>query len=225
MKNKKQEWLSVNGSRILVDDVHRFGTDALQLFRFAQVRPREGVCDFGSGSGIFTVLLRSSGHTGPIYAVELQPQATALFKRTVEAKRFEHVRSVCCDLRDKDVLRREIGNNCLDLVICNPPFYRQGCGGESPILSRQVCRSDAGASIDEVTLAARRLLKHGGRFCVCFKPERLCDCIAAMRHSGLEPKRLQMVHQTTQRPPWLCLLEGRKGAAPFLQVLPPYIMK
>ena len=68
---------------------------------------------------------------------------------------------------------------------------------------------------------AARLLKFGGRFAVCFKPERLCDLITLMRENGVEPKRVQFVQKDENSAPWLVLVEGKKGAKPFLEVLPP----
>ena len=73
-------------------------------------------------------------------------------------------------------------------------------------------------SLDDLCAAAARLLKFGGRLCICQRPERLCDAICAMRDHGMEPKRLRFVTQRPGRPPWLFLLEGKKGAKPFLQV-------
>ena len=70
------------------------------------------------------------------------------------------------------------------------------------------------------SLSAKRLLKFGGRLCICNRPERLADCIDAMRQNGIEPKRLQFVAKAADAQPWLFLLEGRSGGKPFLNVLP-----
>ena len=67
-------------------------------------------------------------------------------------------------------------------------------------------------------------MRFGGRFCVCFKPERLCDCIDAMRKNSIEPKKIRMVHTDLDKKPWLVLVEGKKGANPFLEVLPPLVI-
>jgi tRNA1(Val) A37 N6-methylase TrmN6 len=46
-----------------------------------------------------------------------------------------------------------------------------------------------------------------------------------MRHEKLEPKRLRFVQQRPDTPPWLFLLEGRRGGKPFLQVDAPLIIE
>ena len=72
---------------------------------------------------------------------------------------------------------------------------------------------------------AARLLRYGGRFCLCQRPERLCDVFCAMRESGIEPKRLRMVQKRPDTAPWLALIEGRRGGRPFLTVEPPLMVQ
>lgn len=73
--------------------------------------------------------------------------------------------------------------------------------------------------------AAARLLKFGGRFCLCQRPERLCDVLTLLRQQGLEPKRVRFVQQRPGSAPWLFLCEGKKGAKPFLQVEAPLLIE
>lgn len=73
-------------------------------------------------------------------------------------------------------------------------------------------------TIEDVCKTAKRLLRFGGKLCICQRPERLGDVISAMKSSGIEPKRLRFVAKNAESAPWLFLLEGRKGGKPFLQV-------
>lgn len=73
--------------------------------------------------------------------------------------------------------------------------------------------------------AASRQLRYGGRFCLCYRPQRLSQLFSALVENGLEPKRLRMVQKDPASAPWLVLCEGKKGAKPFLQVLPPLFIR
>lgn len=75
-------------------------------------------------------------------------------------------------------------------------------------------------NIDDVCRAAERLLKFGGRLCVCNRPERLSDVLFAMKSNNIEPKRLRFVSKTASDAPWLFLVEGKKGSKPFMQIEP-----
>jgi tRNA1(Val) A37 N6-methylase TrmN6 len=49
--------------------------------------------------------------------------------------------------------------------------------------------------------------------------------LAALTAQGLEPKRLRPVQQTADTPPWLFLLEARKGGKAGLVWEAPLVLK
>ena len=104
-----------------------------------------------------------------------------------------------------------------DLVVCNPPYFR---GSPSPDPARAAARTEISCSLEEVCAAAARLLRFGGRFCVCQRPERLPELFAAMAARNLTPKRLRLAADTVSTPPWLALVEGRLGGRPGLRAEP-----
>ena len=73
--------------------------------------------------------------------------------------------------------------------------------------------------------SAARLLRNGGVFCLCHRPERLADVVVAFRSARLEPKRLRPVQQRASDAPWLMLWEARKNGRPGLSVLSPLVLK
>ena len=68
------------------------------------------------------------------------------------------------------------------------------------------------AGLADFCAAAGGLLRNGGRFALCHRPERLADLFAALRASGLEPKRMKLVS------PKLVLLESVKQGRPGLHI-------
>ncbi len=68
--------------------------------------------------------------------------------------------------------------------------------------------------------AAAWLLKFGGKFCVCLRPERLCELMCKMSAAGIEPKRLRTVSKRDGCAPWLVLVEGKRGGKPGMTVEP-----
>ena len=112
----------------------------------------------------------------------------------------------------------------LDLVTCNPPYKAYQAGIESQLTAQKIARHEVLCNIYDICRSAKRLLRFGGRLCICNRPERLADCMDAMRQNGIEPKRLQFVAKAPDAQPWLFLLEGRSGGKPFLNVLPQRIV-
>lgn len=201
--------------KIVVSKEHIFGTDAVLLSSFANIRKKDRACDLGSGCGIIP-LLWCKGETGAITAVEIQKKACDQLESSLRLNSLEErVRVVNCDLR---ALNGVLPFGEFDLVTMNPPYKKVGAGIESASKSDKIARHETMCSLDDCCEAASKLLRFGGRFCLCHRPERLSDVIESLKRFKLEPKRLRLVCKNENTAPWLFLIEGRLGANSFLTV-------
>ncbi len=212
---------------IYVTASHRYGTDALLLARFSMPSPRERACDLGTGCGIIPLLWCVGGPpVYPILAVELQPEAAALAKNSVAYNGLtDHIQVLCADWRELPALIPE-QMGTFDRVCCNPPYFPPTSGGVSRDEGARIARHEPDSLLlPQLAEAAGKLLKNGGKFALCHRPERLCDVLEALRSNRLEPKRLQLVQQTATSAPWLILCEARKAGRPGLKIQPPLILE
>lgn len=196
---------------------HRFGTDAFLLADFSGYRQKDTVCDLGTGCGIIPMIMQKKMPPKIIYAVDIQEGAINQLKLGLERSETSGIVPICADLKD---LWDGAPLGKLDLVTCNPPYKAADSGFESVIDAQKIARHEIMCTIDDVCAAASRLLKFGGRLCVCNRPERLSDVIFAMKNHGIEPKRLRMVSKIPEDAPWLFLIEGKKGSKPFMKIEP-----
>lgn len=216
MENFKLEPLSENFS-IFVSKEHSFGTDAFLLSHFASPKKSDFACDLGTGCGIIPLLwFKNATFPKNVVAVDIQEKAITVLSETLK-KTDIPITPLLCDLKK---LPSDY-NGRFSLVTCNPPYYKSGAGVISREVSDKIARHETECDFSDIVKVAARLLKFGGRFAVCFKPERLCDLITLMRENSVEPKRVQFVQKDEFSAPWLVLVEGKKGAKPFLEVLPP----
>ena len=72
--------------------------------------------------------------------------------------------------------------------------------------------------------AAARLLRDGGRFALCHRPDQLARVCAALAAARLEPKRIAFAKQEPGGAPWLFLLEAQKNRRPGLRFEPDILM-
>ena len=200
---------------IFISREHRFGTDAFLLSDFAGGRHKDYVCDFCTGSGIVALLTYKNFRPAHIDAVEIQPKAHELLKMTKDKNSIDILTPLLCDLKDYKSERE------LDLITCNPPYKISGTGARNDEQAVSIARHEVMCTIDDVCAAAAGNLKFGGRLCLCQRPERLADIFSSMRAAGIEPKRLRTVHKNPEGAPWLVLVEGKKGAKPFLTIEKP----
>lgn len=219
------EALCPGGLRFVYDEaLFRPGTDTFLLSSLPRLKPGLRVCDLGCGTGLLGLLLLQRQAQLRVTGVELQPEAAALAARAAAEnglqERFTVLRG---DLRE---IRTLLPAGGFDLVVCNPPYYPAGSGRSPAPAALRNAREESECTLEEVCQAAAYLLRWGGGFCLCHKPERLADLCCALRTAGLEAKRLRPV---LQRPgsaaPSLLLLEGRRGGRPGLRWLPPLVLE
>lgn len=205
-----------NNCRIVVSRSHTFGTDAILLAHFDSVRKNDIACDFGTGCGIIPMIWFKNEKAKKIDAVDIQPKACSQLERTVELNNAgEKVSVFNSDLREiKGVLPFGIYN----VVTMNPPYKEVGTGIESDSSADKIARHETECTLSDLVSAAKKLLKFGGRLCLCHRPERLVDIFSAMREGGIEPKRIRFVCQCEGKAPWLVLIEGKCGSKPYLTV-------
>lgn len=213
---------------LAVSDEHRFGSDAFLLADFAgqSLRHKDYAVDLGTGCGIIAFLLYKNQRPSKMWGIDIQPQAIDQFRFSVDysIQQGEDISDIlqaeCCDLKN---IKSCLPAGKFDLVTCNPPYKTGGTGILSAAPAHQIARHELLCSIDDVCAAAAWLLKSGGRLCLCQRPERLCDTLGAMRAHHIEPKRLRFVAKNENTNPWLFLVEGKKDAKSYMDVLPTLI--
>jgi len=185
------------------------GGDTLALGAFATVRPRWQVCDLGTGSGALLLLLAGREATLSLTGVELDSTAAQAAQNNLSINGVDG-QVVCGDLRTAP-----LPSGQFDLVISNPPYFAAGSGK-----SGGSARCEETCSLDELCAAAARLVKNGGRFALCHRPERLTDVLCALRKHGLEPKRLKLLAHSPTKPPSTILVEAVRQGKPGLEIAP-----
>lgn len=209
------------GIIVFTSEEHRFGTDAFLLTAFSHYKQKDTAVELGTGCGIIPLLMQKHRPPKRMYAVDVQENAVEQLRAGISVSHAAGIEPVCADLRE---LWEGAPLGQADLVICNPPYQPPGSGFEAANASQRIARHGVFCTPEDVCTAAARLLNFGGRLCLCGRPERLPDYICAMRGAGVEPKRLRFVSKNAGNRPWLFLLEGKKGAAPFLRIEAPFVM-
>lgn len=211
----------INGNpiEICISTEHRFGTDAFLLADFSHARHKDMCADFCTGSGIIALLLQKFYQPKHIYALEIQEKAHEQLKISLERSVISNITPVLTDLKDWRSGKE------LDLITCNPPYKINNTGAKNDSEAVSIARHEMMCTVEDVCSAAKKNLKFGGRLCICNRPERLCDIITAMRKNGIEPKRMRTVHKNPDCPPWLVLVEGKKGGSNFIQIEKPLYVR
>lgn len=211
-----------NDIGVIVSDEHTFGTDAMLLASFASAKSNDTACDLGTGCGIIPLLWARDERCRVIYGVEIQQKGCEQFSRSIEADELtDRVFAVNSDLRE---LKGKLDFGSFDLVTMNPPYKKENAGIKSKKENEKIARHETFCNFDDICLCAARLLKFGGRFCICIRPERLFEMMQTMAQNKLEPKRLRLVKSRAGEKPWLCLIESRLGGKSGITVESDFVL-
>ena len=197
-------------------------TDAVLLADFAAAEGCRTGADLGCASGVLMLLLLQKNPELFLYGLECEEEAAATAAENLRQNGWETRGSILTgDLRERS---RELRAGGLDLVVANPPYYTVGSGKSAADPGRAAARGETACSLEELCACAARLLKNGGRFFLCYRPERIAELLECVRRFRLEPKRLRFVHHDRMHGASLLLLECRRSGRPGLKCERPLLL-
>ncbi|MFO7986153.1 MAG: methyltransferase [Desulfatiglandaceae bacterium] len=200
-------------------DGYRFSIDAVFLSTFVSVRPGDRVVDLGTGCGVIPLILLLEKPIDWVVGVEIQAELASQAARNVLLNRLSSRMKV---IRG-DIRHPPLAEACADVVICNPPYRQHRSGRINPDPRRAIARHEILASINDILLAAQRLLRKKGRFAFVYPSTRLAEVFGRLKRFDLEPKRLQISYPDLESGAKLALIEAVLGARPGLDILPPLL--
>lgn len=198
-----------------------FGTDAVLLSDFADIKKGAKVLDMCTGTGIIPLLLSAKTDASHITGIEIIESVAKMAQRSVSYNKITNIDIVCGNILDSDKI---FGKGVFDAVTCNPPYKKAGSGLVNPDDIKAVSRHEILCTLDDVISQASAVLKDRGKLFMIHRPSRLSDIFAAMHKYSLEPKRLRLVAPREGKEPNLVLIEAAKGGRGFLKVMPTLIM-
>ncbi|WP_139903560.1 tRNA1(Val) (adenine(37)-N6)-methyltransferase [Clostridium thermarum] len=205
-------------------EAFRFGVDAVLLANFAKVKRGMRVIDLCSGTGIIPFILAGKTEAASIVGLEIQEEMVEMANRSVAYNSLgDRVSFIQGDLKEQKLLKNL---QKADVVTVNPPYKLKGAGIINTQDKTAIARHEILASLEDVIIASRILLKDNGRFFMVHRPERMADILCTMRKHKIEPKNIRMVHPNTKKAPNIVLIEGQRDGGAFLKWEPPlYVYK
>lgn len=201
---------------------YRFSIDAVLLAYYARPHPGDRVLDLGTGCGIIPLIMAYRNPTIIVYGIEVQKELSELANFNIKDNRMEERITIVC--KDMKSLRSEMISGLVDLVVCNPPFRKSQAGRINPDYQRAVARHEIQATLSDVLVTARRMLRPAGRFVTIYTAERTAELLTQMRSDRIEPKIVRTIHSSRLSEAKLILVEGVKGGRPGTKIESPLIL-
>jgi tRNA1Val (adenine37-N6)-methyltransferase len=201
---------------------YRVSIDPLLLAYFVSVKRGQKIVDLGTGNGVICLALADLYPSASLTGIELQ---ASLAERAAHNVRLNGLESRI-KIISGDVRRREysLKPGSFDVAVCNPPYRRPSSGRISVNDEKRIARHELNGDLVGFLRAGAFLLRNKGRMALVYLAGRAADLIVAMRQTGIEPKRLRMVHSFPEAEASLILLEGVKAGKAGLAVLSPLVI-
>ena len=196
-----------------------YGVDAVLLADMASgCGSFKKAADLGTGTGIIPLILSSKDEGMHITGYDVIGSNIELARKSAELNGLESR----LEFHQMDVI--DIpgceDKESVQLVTCNPPYFKRGAGIVNENSVKFVSRQETTGTVDDFAAAAAHLLQERGHFCMIHRPDRLVDIICSCRKYRLEPKELRMVAPRENGIPNMVLIHCIKGAGKELKVKP-----
>ena len=218
MTEIREDYLPGCGYKIYQDPAEfTFTTDSIFLAHFPHLANKAKVLELGCGTGAISFYLAARG-AAEVTGLDVNPRMVELFNKSAEANGIaSRVRALEWDIKD---IKSFCKTETFDLVVANPPYRNSG---RERIVGTSACHEKT-AVLEDFFAAAGYALHSRGRFALVQLPERFMESVELAIKYNLQPKKLQWVHASVDKPAWIFLLEMVKNGSYGLEVLPPLIM-
>lgn len=196
-----------------------YGIDAVLLARFCEAKTGWRAVDLGTGTGIIPLLLAKSAQFSEIFGIEIQPKVANMAQRSVWLNRLQDIVKILnIDLNDAGSYLKE---NSFDVVLSNPPYIAKNDGLKNLNSAKALSRHEIKASLEDIILTAKKLLKPNGHFYLVHRPHRIVDILYFCRQYRLEPKKIRFIHPKKNKKPNIVLLHCVKYGKAELKFMDP----
>ncbi|EHJ07792.1 tRNA1(Val) (adenine(37)-N6)-methyltransferase [Staphylococcus simiae] len=201
------------------DDVFSFSTDALLLGHFTYPKAKDKVIDLCAGNGIIQLLLFAKKKIS-IEGIEIQSQLVDMARRSFQVNNVDQFLTM--HHMDINKVYQHFKPSQYSLVTCNPPYFKENQLHQHQKEAHKIARHEILCTLEDCVLAARHLLKEGGKLIMVHRADRLMDVLSEMRHANIEPKKINFIYSKIGKSAQTIVVEGRKGGNQGLIIAPPF---
>ena len=200
-----------------------FGIDSVLISDFSKtIRNGSVIADFGTGTGIISILLSGKTNLKKIYGIEVQEEVAEMALRSVKLNNLENKIEIIND--NLKNLNKYFKTDFFDAIVTNPPYQKNDTGLKSENKRHLISRHEIECNLEDIVKISKSYLKDKGEMYLVHRPERLVDILYLLRKYKIEPKEIRFVNPKANQKPNLVLIKSVKNGKEFLKVREPLIV-
>ncbi len=204
-------------------DMFHFSLDSVLLSDFVNINKKvKKIVDLGTGNAPIPLFL-SLKTNALITGVEIQEEVYDLAKRSVALNNLEsQIEILNADIKG---VNKHFGKNQIDLVTCNPPFFKvDENNNKNDSEYKKIARHEILIDLDSIISECRHLCKTGGSLVLVHRTERLEDLVVLLHKHNFHLKRMKFVHSKTNDPSNMILIDATYNKLSKVVVEPSLIV-
>lgn len=197
-----------NGVEIFQDEeLYKFTADAISLAKFCNIKQSDIILDMCAGNGVVGLYAYSIKACCKIYFNDIQPNMCDLILKNIRHNNLENQCQVIC----KDLAQLQLADFAkpLDVIVCNPPYFKLNSGEIKENINIAMCRHEISTNLEKIISKSSELIKDKGKFYLCVPADRLCETIILLHNNKFEVKNISIINNKSVVR--LCLLESSKN--------------
>lgn len=204
------EELDCKGLKILQDDkLYKFTNDAVFLVNTSKVKRGSVVVELCSGGGVVSILVAGKARVKSVLGIEIQSELCDMANESAKLNGQEDVvRFVCDDIKNAN---KYVENQSVDVVFCNPPYFRVDSGEASECDSRKIARVEVLTNLETVVQVASNILRYGGTFYLVHLASRLQEVLTNFTKYGFALKEMTFCKSRENALPHIVIMRAVKG--------------
>ena len=200
-------------------DWFSFTLDSVLLANFVTIlKSTKKILDIGTGTGVIPLILSTKTNL-KIDAVEIQEEVANLFKKSIN---YNHLNDRINLIVDDILNYAKNKNNYYDIVICNPPYYRDSKINNEK--EKTISRHENTLNLDTLIKVSKKILKNNGKLYLVYNCDRFLELLDKLLSNNLIPKKIRFVHDNLEKSASMVLIECTKNGKLGLKIEKPFIL-
>lgn len=207
--------------KIYQDDRYfKFSLDSVLLAEYVRTSTRtKSIIELCSGNCAVSMILslKCNAH---IIAVEVQDQVYELAKDSIEYNGLsDKIELIHSDI--KDVKNYFPGNKIVDIIVCNPPYFRNN---DTSYINdervKAIARHEILTSLEDIIRISSNILQINGELYLVHRSERIDEIITYSNKYNINVKNIQFISTKNEKEPTLVLVRCVKGSNYGVKIAP-----
>lgn len=172
-----------------------FTSDSVLLANFVKAGVKDNVLELCSGSGVISILVNEKCNPKKIVGIELDKNLQDMSVRSLMYNNINNIDFVCDNAKN---ILKHVKRQSFDVVMCNPPYFV--LNEKEKVNPKYLnAKYETTINIDEVFSCASNAIKFGGKFFLCFTPNRVQELLTIATKYSFTLKKMQFIYPTNKK--------------------------